>query len=130
MVTSQIKLAKSGYNYLKITKDNKSFCIFDTQNYIILDIAKRTDSMPTLEDIQEQLNDDTYKIFLNSYKNRNALKEEMEQYYELESPYVGFCHHYKPDFNVYNTREEDDEFCFMGEDEEDFWDTLQSVFFW
>jgi hypothetical protein len=131
MVTSQIKIAKSGYNYLRIEKNGKAFCIFETQDYIILDIAIKIDSLPTLEDIQKELNDDTYMFFYDSYKNRNELKEESEQYDEMNSPYIGFCHHDKPDFNVYNGREEDDEFDFMdNEEENDFWDTLFNDFFW
>jgi two-component SAPR family response regulator len=98
MVTSQIKTAKSGYDYLRIEKNGKAFCIFETQDYIILDIAIQINSISTLEDIQKKLNDDTYIFFLDSYKNRHNLKEEMQQYDEIDDPYVALCHHDKPDF--------------------------------
>jgi len=104
MIISQIKTAKSGYDYLRIEKNGKAFCIFETQDYLILDIAKKIDSMPTLEDIQKELKDDTYKLFYDSYKIRDDLLNEMQQYDEIDDPYVAFCQHDKPDFNVYNGR--------------------------
>jgi len=68
-------------------------------------------------------------------------KKEDEEYYkrmneEIDNWYIASCQHDKPQldssiFNVYNTREEDDGFDFMdNEEENDFWDTLFNDFFW
>jgi hypothetical protein len=86
-----------------------------------------------------------YKIVRQTYTCISVIESkkentEDEEYYnrmdEINDPYLASCQHDKPQlnseiFNVYNTREEDDEFDFMdNEEENDFLDTLFFHFFW
>ena len=86
-----------------------------------------------------------YKIVRQTYTCISVIESkkettEDEEYYnrmdEVNNPYLASCQHDKPQlnseiFNVYNTREEDDTFDFMdNEEENDFWDTLFNDFFW
>jgi len=78
---------------------------------------------------------------INVIESKKEKLEEDEEYYkrmeeEIDNPYIGACYHDKPNLNsgilnIYNTREIEDTFNFMdNEEENDFLDTLFNDFFW
>lgn len=113
MMMSQIKTAKNGYKYLRIEKDHKAFCIFETEDYLISHIYGECENFINnenqdnytyygmdLNDLENILTIQTYNIFKDAYDNKWKIKKESEDYYKrmsnIDNVYDGLCNHDKP----------------------------------
>lgn len=89
MFKSDIKKAKNGCKYLIIKYNNRNFCIFETQRFLIEKIYNDINfsnignySISSLEILQKKLNNENVEKYYMCFINRWKIKKEYEEYYK------------------------------------------------